>query len=152
MFSEKKTGTNQNRPELTACLKHLRAGDTLVVTRLDRLARSTNDLTSIIAGLHKRSINFKVLNQDIDTSTPTGKLMFHLLSAIAEFETGIRAERQAEGIEAAKDKGVKFGAKPKLSPAMIQEMRDKRTGGVLIKDLVKHYGISKASVYRLLHG
>jgi len=91
-----------------------------------------------------------VLDQNIDTTTPTGKLLFNMLGAIAEFENEIRKERQLDGIAKAQERGVKFGAKSKLSPSQIAEMREKRASGVLIKDLMWEYCLSKASVYRLL--
>lgn len=150
VFQEKHTGTTDNRPELKACLKHLRKGDTLVVTRLDRLARSTLHLTQIAHDLHEHGIELKVLDQDIDTSTPTGKLLFNMLASIAEFETALRSERQTEGIAKAKAKGVKFGAKSKLTEQQVNQMRLKRAKGVKIKDLMSHYELSKASIYRLL--
>ena len=90
------------------------------------------------------------MDQNIDTSTPTGKLLFNMLGSIAEFENAIRAERQADGISRAKSQGVKFGAKAKLSDQELAEMRQKRASGVLIKDIMSEYKLSKASVYRLL--
>lgn len=150
IFQEKHTGTTDNRPELKACLKHLRNGDTLVVTRLDRLARSTLHLTQIADDIHNRGIELKVLDQDIDTSTPTGKLLFNMLASIAEFETALRSERQTEGIAKAKAKGVKFGAKAKLTDQEVKQLRQKRADGVKIKDLMSEYGLSKATVYRLI--
>lgn len=151
IFQEKRSGSKAaNRPELKACLKHLRKGDSLVITKLDRLARSTLDLTIIADDLDKRGIDLVVLDQQIDTSTPTGKLLFNMLGSIAEFENAIRKERQVDGIAKAKKLGIKFGAKAKLSPEQLAEMKQKRTDGVLIKDLMSKYDLSKASVYRLL--
>ena len=151
IFQEKKSGSKaQNRAELKACLNHLRSGDSLVITKLDRLARSTLDLTTIADDLEKRGIDLVVLDQKIDTSTPTGKLLFNMLGSIAEFENAIRKERQTDGIAKAKEIGVKFGAKTKLTPEQLTEMKQKRSDGVLVKDLMNEYGLSKASVYRLL--
>jgi DNA invertase Pin-like site-specific DNA recombinase len=151
IFEEKRSGTStHNRPALEQCLNYLREGDTLVITKLDRLARSTLDLTKIADQLNREEIELVVLDQNIDTKTPTGKLLFTMLGAIAEFENEIRKERVAEGVAKAKDRGVKFGPKDKLTPDQKQEMRQKRAEGVLIKDLMSQYGISKASVYRLL--
>jgi DNA invertase Pin-like site-specific DNA recombinase len=151
IFQEKKSGTSAgNRTELQACLRHVRKGDTLVITKLDRLARSTLDLAKIADDLENRGVELVVLDQAIDTSTPTGKLLFSMLGAIAEFENAIRAERQSDGIAKAKDSGVKFGAKPKLSTKQLSEMKQKRADGVLIKDIMSEYDLSKASVYRLL--
>lgn len=151
IFQEKKSGTNtDNRPELKACLRHVRKGDVLVITKLDRLARSTLHLQQIADELRQKGVELVVLDQNIDTTTPTGKLLFTMLGAIAEFENDIRRERQADGISKAKENGVRFGAKAKLSDQQLSEMKQKRADGVLIKELMKEYGLSKASIYRLL--
>ena len=150
VFREKRTGTTAQRPQLKACLGYLRDGDTLVITKLDRLARSTFHLTQIADGLKEQGIGLKVLDQAIDTTTPTGKLLFDVLAAISEFETAIRNERQIEGIEQAKKRGVQFGRQPKVTKEQIEEMRRKRKTGTLIKDLMAEYNLSKASVYRLM--
>lgn len=150
IFQEKHTGTTDNRPELKACLKHLRKGDILVVTKLDRLARSTLHLTQIADNLLTRGVELKVIDQDIDTSTPTGKLLFNMLASIAEFETALRSERQTEGIAKAKANGVKFGAKAKLTSEQIAELQHKRKDGTKIKDLIVEFRLSKASIYRYL--
>ena len=151
IFQEKKSGTNtNNRPQFQECLRHVRRGDTLVITKLDRLARSTLDLTQIAEDLKTRGIELVVIDQNIDTSTPTGKLLFNMLASIAEFENDIRRERQSDGIAKAKDHGVKFGAKAKLSDQQLSEMKLKRANGVLVKDIMSEYGLSKASVYRLM--
>jgi DNA invertase Pin-like site-specific DNA recombinase len=150
IFQEKHTGTTDNRPQLKACLKHLRQGDQLVVTKLDRLARSTLHLTQIADDLQQRGIELVVLDQSIDTSTPTGKLLFNMLASIAEFETALRKERQTDGIAKAKAQGVQFGAKPKLTSQQLIELKQKRADGVKIKNLMTDYGLSKASIYRLL--
>lgn len=150
IFKEKKSGTDSGRPQLKACLKFMRKYDTLVVTKLDRLARSTLDLAQIADNLNKRGIALKVLDQDIDTSTPTGKLLFNMLASIAEFETALRAERQAEGIAKAKAKGVRFGRKASLTPEQVEQLKQDRADGMLIKDVGKKYKLSNSSVYRLL--
>lgn len=150
VFSDKKTGTTADRPELQACLKYVRKGDSLVITKLDRLARSTFHLTQIAKQLEDKGVDLIVLDQKIDTSTPTGRLMFNMLASIAEFETEIRKERQLEGIAKAKENGVQFGRKAKLTPQEVQQLALDRSSGVKIKDLMQKYGLSKASVYRLL--
>ncbi|MES9964831.1 MAG: recombinase family protein [Candidatus Sedimenticola sp. 20ELBAFRAG] len=151
IYKEKRSGTTANRPELKNCIDYVRDGDVLVITKLDRLARSTLDLHKIIEELNQKKVGFKVLDQSIDTTTKEGKLMFSMLAAVAEFETALRSERQMEGIKKAKNLGVAFGRKAKLTDEQVQEMRSKRESGVLIKDLMNEYGISKASVYRLLN-
>jgi DNA invertase Pin-like site-specific DNA recombinase len=150
VYQEKRSGTTADRPELKACLDYVRDGDVLVITKLDRLARSTFHLTQLADQLSNKGVELVVIDQHIDTSTPTGKLLFNVLASIAEFETQIRKERQLEGISKAKENGVKFGAKAKLTDAQIEQMKVDRTDGVLIKDLMKTYSLSKASVYRLL--
>lgn len=151
IFQEKKSGTNtDNRLELKACLRHVRRGDVLVITKLDRLARSTLHLQQIADELRQKGVELVVLDQNIDTTTPTGKLLFVMLGAIAEFENDIRRERQSDGIAKAVSNGVKFGAKAKLTGQQLADMRRKRASGVLIKDLMQEYCISKASIYRLL--
>jgi DNA invertase Pin-like site-specific DNA recombinase len=150
IYQEKRSGADDNRPQLKACLEYLREGDTLVVTKLDRLARSTNHLTTIAADLKKRGIDLVVLDQQIDTSTPTGKLLFHMLAAIAEFENGIRGERQRDGINKAMAQGIKFGADSKLREHQKAELREKRKAGTSIRELMNEYSISKATVYRII--
>jgi DNA invertase Pin-like site-specific DNA recombinase len=150
IYKEKRSGTTADRPELKAVLDYVRDKDTLVITKLDRLARSTFHLTQIAENLNSKGVKFVVTDQNIDTSTPTGKLLFNVLASIAEFETEIRKERQTEGIAKAKSNGVRFGAKPKLTGDQITEMRKKRSSGVLIKNLMIEFELSKASVYRLL--
>ena len=150
IFQEKMSGTNDKRPRLKACLEYVREGDSLVITRLDRLARSTLHLCQIAAELEHKKVDLQVLDQNINTSDATGRLLFNMLGAIAQFETEIRAERQAEGIRRAKERGVKLGKKKKLTNEQIAELQTKRSEGVLIKTLMKDYDISKASVYRYL--
>ena len=150
IFSDKLTGTTADRPSLKECRTYIRKGDSLVITKMDRLARSTFHLTQIAEELKVKGADLVVLDQNIDTSTSTGKLLFNMLASIAEFETEIRRERQMEGISRAKDKGVQFGRKAKLTEEEVQELRKKRSDGVLIKDLMKNYGLSKATIYRLL--
>jgi len=150
VFEEKASGTTANRPVLEECLRYLREGDSLVITKLDRLARSTLHLTQIAHDLEQRGIDLKVLDQAIDTSTPTGKLLFNVLASISEFETAIRGERQAEGIKKALSKGVKFGAKSKLTKEQVNELRRRREGGEKVRELMSDFGISKATLYRLL--
>jgi len=150
-YREKKSGSSvNNRSELKSCLDYLREGDTLVITKLDRLARSTLDLAKILDDLERRGIGFVVLDQDIDTTTPTGKLLFTMLAAIAEFETGLRAERQREGIDKAKNNGVKFGAKLKLSNIQMDEIVIKRENGSIVSELADEYDVSSSTINRVI--
>jgi DNA invertase Pin-like site-specific DNA recombinase len=105
IFQEKKSGVSDAPPILHACLEHVREGDTLVVTRLERLARSTLHLCQVVANLARKQVHLQVLDQHIDTSDATGRLVFHMLGAIAQFETEIRAERQMDGIRKAREHG-----------------------------------------------
>ena len=149
IFQEKKSARSQ-RPQLKACLEYLREGDALVVTRLDRLARSTLHLCQIAEELQRKNVNLKVLDQNIDTSDATGRLLFNMLGAINQFENEIRMERQIDGINAAKQRGVKFGRNKSLTPAEIITLKQKRKSGTLVKDLMKEFGISKSTLYRIL--
>jgi DNA invertase Pin-like site-specific DNA recombinase len=123
----------------------------LFISKLDRLARSTGDLYAILGRLKEKGVGFRCLdNSEIDTTTKHGKLLLGVLALIADFESDIRHERQMEGIAKAKERGVAFGRQPKLSAAQISELRRRRGEGAERRDLMKAYGISKASFYRLL--
>lgn len=150
LFEEKRSGTTDARPQLKECLNYVRDGDQLIVTRIDRLARSTLHLCQIAETLREKGVDLVVLDQNIDTSDATGRLLFNMLGAIGQFETEIRAERQMDGIKKAKDRGVQFGKRPALTDDQIVELRDKRASGTLIKDLMAEYSLSKATIYRYL--
>ena len=151
IFQEKRSGASSTRPRLISCLEYVREEDTLVVTRLDRLARSTLHLCQIAAELERKQVDLQVLDQNINTGDATGRLLFNMLGAIAQFETELRAERQKDGIQKAKERGVRFGKRKKLNPEQIAELQSKRKEGVLIKRLMKEYDLSKSSVYRYLN-
>lgn len=150
IYQEKHSSVRGTRPQLAACLDYVREGDTLVVTRLDRLARSTLHLCQIAAELQRKEVQLLVLDQQINTQDATGRLLFHMLGAIAQFETEIRAERQIEGILNAKARGVPFGRHKRLTPLQIAELHDRRQQGIPIRTLMHEYHISKATVYRYL--
>jgi DNA invertase Pin-like site-specific DNA recombinase len=150
VFQEKQSARNDDREQLQRCLNYLNDGDSLVITKLDRLARSTRDLLNIMSRLDSMKVKLVVLDQQIDTSTPSGRLLVTMLGSIAEFENDLRKDRQADGIAHARKIGVKFGRKKALSEKQVQEMRQKRSEGVKIKDLMSDYSLSKASVYRAL--
>ena len=150
IFQEKKSAAGGKRPALETCLEYVREDDVLVVTRLDRLARSTLHLCQIADELKRKGVELQVIDQNINTSDATGRLLFNMLGAIAQFETEIHAERQLDGINKAKQKGVRFGAQRKLTGEQIEELKARRADGVLIKTLMKDYKLSKASVYRYL--
>lgn len=150
VFQEKKSGASDKRPRLKACLDYVREGDALVVTRLDRLARSTLHLCQIAEKLARKKVSLQVLDQNIDTGDATGRLVFNMLGAIGQFETEIRAERQMDGIKKAKERGISFGRKKKLSTNDVAALQQRRANGTLIKTLMMEYDLSKASVYRYL--
>jgi DNA invertase Pin-like site-specific DNA recombinase len=150
IFQETTSGAGGKRPRLEACLEYVREGDTLVVTRLDRLARSTLHLCQITAELHRKQVHLQVLDQHIDTGDATGRLLFNMLGAIAQFETELRAERQMDGIRKARERGVPLGRQKLLTPPQIAVLQHQRREGVLIKTLMHDYRLSKASVYRYL--
>ena len=149
VFAEKKSGLSAvGREKLADCLDYLREGDTLVVTRLDRLARSIGDLFQIIERLQKKGVAFRCLQQgEVDTDTSTGRLMLAILGAVAAFETDLRKERQAEGIAKAKAAGVYKGRKPSIDPTRIHDLHSQGLGPTKI---AKALGIGRASVYRHL--
>src|SRR5206468_13087719 len=138
------------RPHLVACLDYVREGDTLVVTRLDRLARSTWHLCQIAEALARKQVHLQVLDQSIDTSDATGRLLFHMLGAIAQFETELRAERQRDGIQNARARGVICGRTKRLTSQQSLELRDRRQHGASVKAPMADYHRPKASVDRYL--
>jgi DNA invertase Pin-like site-specific DNA recombinase len=147
IFKEKKSGLDGSRQELEI---YVREGDVFVVTKLDRLARSTAHLCKIAEILDKKSVVLRVLDQNIDTKDATGRLIFNMLGAISQFETEIRAERQMDGISKAKSKGIKFGKQNALKPQQINILKQKRIQGVKIRLLMQEFKLSKSSIYRYL--
>jgi len=152
IYAEKKSGRQQdNRPQFQACLEFLRDGDTLVICRLDRMARSVLDLAKIADVLKRKGVTLKVLDQSIDTSTSEGKLMFSLLGAFAEFECDIRAERQSDGIAKAKSAGVTFGRKKALTDEQIKRVQFLRNEEKLsVPDIADRFNCGVATIYRSL--
>ncbi|MDF1583641.1 MAG: recombinase family protein [Methyloprofundus sp.] len=149
IFSEKISGTTIDRPELEACLDYLREGDTLLVTRIDRLARSLRDLQNLVYDLRKEGIELKAIEQPIDTSSAAGKAFLDMLGVFAEFETNLRKERQLEGIAKAKAEGKYKGRKPtaRAKAAQIHELLGQ---GLTRQAVADQLGIGVASVYRAL--
>lgn len=145
---EKRSGTSRTgRAELEAILAFIREGDTLVVTRLDRLARSVADLSVLVTELEEKGAKLRILNAAIDTSTASGKAFLGMLGVFAEFETNLRRERQMEGIEKAKKAGVYKGRKPTVD---VGKVRALRAAGMRPAEIAKQLGIGRASVYRAL--
>src|SRR5882724_694087 len=150
IFQEKKSGASDARPTLHTCLEYVREGDTLVVSRLDRLARSTLHLCQVVADLARKQVHLQGLAHHLDPSDATGRLVFHIVGAIAQFETAIRAERQMDRIRQASEQGIDFGRKRKLTRPQVTPLRHKRKQGALITTLMQAYSRSKARVYRYL--
>ncbi len=147
--TETASGTHRDgRTELALLLEFLRAGDTLVVTRVDRLARSIKDLQDIVYVLKDRGVTLRATEQPIDTQRAAGKAFLDMLGVFAEFETNLRRERQLEGIAAAKARGVYRGRKPSVDAAEVQRLyAEERLGAAAI---ARRLGIGRASVYRAL--
>lgn len=150
IYQEKRSGRTADRPELKSCINYLREGDTLIITRLDRLARSVVHLAQLAKRFEEEKIDLVVIDQNIDTSTSTGRLMFNMLASIAEFENDLRTERQAEGIAKAKENGVTFGRPPKLTESKCHEIYSRRMAGATIGQLAIEFGFGEASIYRAL--
>lgn len=138
-----------HREELERALDYLRDGDTLVVTKLDRLARSTSHLLSIAETIQNKDANLHILDLQLDTSTPTGKLLFTMIGAIGQFERELMLERQREGIEKAKREGKYRGRKP-TARAKANEVLKLKAEGVGAMEISRRLGIGRASVYRIL--
>ncbi|PHP26241.1 recombinase family protein [Limimaricola cinnabarinus] len=137
------------REKLAEALRYLREGDTLVVTKLDRLARSTGHLHDLLGELEAKGVSLKVLDMGVDTSTPTGKLIFNLVGSIAQFEREIMLERQREGIAKARAAGKYKGRKP-TARAKTGQVRQLQSEGMGATQIARKLGISRASVYRIL--
>lgn len=149
MFGEKRSGRRaDDRPALNEALDFVRNGDTLIVTRLDRLARSTQDLHNLLAKLDAKGVGFRCLAQSgVDTTTSTGKLTLAILGAVAAFETDLRAERQAEGIAKAKTEGKYKGRAPSIDYKQVKKLHAQ---GISPTDIANLLGIGRTSVYRAL--
>jgi DNA invertase Pin-like site-specific DNA recombinase len=150
VFAEKRSGLDKGRPELDRCLEYVQEGDTLLITKLDRLARSTSELYRIVRALEAKGVAFKVLDDPaVNTTSRTGKLVMGILALIAEFETEIRRERQMEGIARAKAEG-RSGGRPTLVTAKIQnDIRTMRGQGASIRAIASAVGLSKATVQKV---
>lgn len=147
IFEERITGTKRERPELQACLRTLRSGDTLVVWKLDRLARSLKDLVELIHELAERGIGFRSLTEAIDTTNAGGKLVFHIFGALAEFEHSLIRERTLAGLAAARARGRKGGRRPVLSPADVRKAAAMLSDPSITKtEVAQHFGVSRVTL------
>jgi len=149
LFAEHASGVDSSRPELTKALDYMRAGDVFVVTKPDRLARSTADLMGIVKALQEKGVEVRIQSMGLDTTTPTGKLMLGVLASVAEFERDIMLERQRDGIAKAKADGKFKGRQPtarRKSADVVNYYQD----GMTPADIARKLTIGKASVYRIL--
>jgi DNA invertase Pin-like site-specific DNA recombinase len=150
MFVEKISGAVTERRELAKAIASLAQRDLLIVTKLDRLARSTRDLLNTIAVITERGAGFKVLNQPaMDTTSAPGRLLLNILGSIAEFERELIKSRTGEGRARAKLRGVKFGRKPKLTQHQVQEALARREAGEALADIGRSYNVSHSTISRL---
>ncbi|MGN5223297.1 recombinase family protein [Aeromonas veronii] len=149
IFQEKVSGARDDRPQLAQLLNFVREGDVVLVTKLDRLARNTRHLLEISEYLQSKRVALRILNLGINTSTPTGKLMLTMIGAIATFERELMLERQAEGIELAKQRGVYKGRKP-TAMAKGNEVLALLARGLTKAETARQMGISVSSVQRIL--
>ena len=148
IYQEKVSGTStQGRDELKECIEFVREGDELVITRIDRLARSVFDLQDIVKTLDEKGVTLSATEQPISTKDATSKCFLDMLSVFAEFETNLRKERQMEGIAKAKERGVYKGRKPSVDVEKVKELKESGLGASAI---AKQMGIGRASVYRAL--
>src|SRR6266516_6251582 len=149
IFTDKKTGKDVDRQGLHDALSHLRAGDTLVVWRLDRLGRTVKQLIELINDLNSREVGFRSLQENIDTTTSGGRLVFHILGSLAEFEREVIRERTRAGLQAARARG-RLGGRPKaLNPkqvALARSLYDSREHS--IQDICETLGVSRGTLYK----
>lgn len=149
IFQEELSSVATKRPELERALDYVREGDTLIVTKLDRLARSVADLVAITETLRTKGVALRILSMNLDTATPTGKLMLNLLGSIAEFERELMLERQREGIAKAKAEGKYKGRAP-TARAKAEDVLRLKAGGMTADAIATKLGIGRASVFRIL--
>lgn len=153
VFTEKASGAQRDRPELAAALSYMRAGDSLVVWKLDRLARSLPQLIETVAHLEAQGIGFRSLTEAVDTTTAGGKLVFHIFGALAEFERSVIRERTQAGLKAARDRGRKGGRPPALSTADLAAAKAMLSDPeITVAEVAKRLNVSAATLYRWLPG
>lgn len=149
IFADKISGSKRKRPELNKMLEQLRSGDVVLVTKYDRLARSLADLLEIVAQIEAAGAGFRSLAEDIDTTTPAGRLVFHVFASIAQFERERIRERTMEGLEAARKKGRVGGRPSALSEDQKAEVLRLKDEGRTMKDIAALFKVSLATVKRV---
>lgn len=150
IFNEKMTGTKRDRPELSKMLDRMTIGDTVVVESLSRLGRSTKDLIELVELFEQRGVHLVSLKESIDTSTSTGRLLFTLMSAIAQFERDVIADRTREGLRSARARG-RCGGRPKVdADAVKKAVKLYRTGQYSVREIEELTGVKKSTLYRNL--
>lgn len=151
IYEEAVSGKTAVRQELDHCLKALRAGDTLVVWRLDRLGRSLSDLVQIVAGLEEKGIGFESITERIETISAAGKLVFHVFAALAEFERNLIRERTQAGLLAARARGRSGGRKPKLDARQIKEIKRLMSDPTIpVGQIAVRYKVSRTTIYKVV--
>ena len=148
IYTDKIRGKLTHRPELNACLAALQSGDTLVVWKLDRLGRSLQHLVSTVAALGERGVGFRSLTEAIDTTTNGGRLIFHIMAALAEFERGLIEERTKAGLEAARAQGRTGGRPRALDEKEVEVARHLINGGMSVTEAARTLKVSRATLYR----
>lgn len=151
VWTERASGLRDDRPELAALLDYARRGDVLVVWRLDRLGRSVRHLVDVLADLDRRGIEFRSLTEGLDTTTPGGRLVFHVFAAVAEFEASLTASRTRAGLAAARARG-RYGGRPTvMTPARARVADDLLARpGASVAEVARALGVSRATIYRHL--
>jgi len=150
IYNEKMTGTRKNRPELTKLLERITEGDTIVVESMSRLGRSTKDLIELTELFQSKGVHLVSLKEAIDTSTSTGKLLFTLISAIAQFERDVIADRTREGLQSARARG-RMGGRPKTDSSVIKKaIKLYNTKQYSIREIEELTGVKKSTLYRYL--
>lgn len=153
VFQETASGAQRDRPELLSALEYMRDGDTLVVWKLDRLARSLKQLIETAETLEQRGVGFRSLTENIDTTSPGGKLIFHIFAALAEFERGLIRERTMAGLASAKARG-RVGGRPKAlsDKDKVAARALLADGGITVAEVAQRVGVSPATLYRYFPG
>ena len=150
IFQEKMTGSKKDRPQLEEMLKYVRPGDTIVVWKLDRIGRSMRHLMELVDHFKANDIHFVSLHENIDTSTPTGKLMFNIMASLAEFERDMIAERTRSGLESARARGRKGGRPSKASNKVKMALKMYDSKDYSLPQITEATGVSKTSLYRYI--